>query len=74
MITINMFQVHPHLADLTDHASVHFTGMCVAGAPGSEDRNFLAARAEETDQRHSQSHGGQYTAVYFTASYSHHFD
>lgn len=27
---------------------VHVVGMCVAGAPGSKDRNFQAGRAEET--------------------------
>ncbi len=34
--------------------------MCVAAAPGSEDRNLWAGGAEETRQWHSQSTSGQY--------------
>lgn len=30
--------------------SVYVVGVCVAGAPGSKDRNFLSGAAEETYQ------------------------
>lgn len=38
---------------------VYVVGVCVAGAPDSEDGDFLSGEAEETYQWHSQNSCGQ---------------
>lgn len=46
-------------APLTQHLCVHIAGVCVAGGPSSEERDFQPGRAEGKHQWKSQSSGGR---------------